>query len=67
MENTVRIIMTRTDLFNKLYEAQRLLDEVYTWANYKEDVGMLPRNESVRDSMSVADCAIYDALVALED
>ena len=59
--------MTRTELLNKLYEAQRLLDEVYYWANYKENENMLPRNESVRDSMSVADCAIYDALVALED
>lgn len=59
--------MTRTELLNKLYEAQRLLDEVYYWANYKEGESVLPRNESVRDSMSVADCAIYDALTALED
>ena len=58
--------MTKTELLNKLYEAQRLLDEVYTWANEK-DGGVLPRNETVRDSMSVADCAIYDALTALED
>lgn len=58
--------MTRTELLNKLYLAKRLLDEVHCWADEK-DGGGLPRNESVRDSMSVADCAIYDALVALED
>jgi hypothetical protein len=57
--------MTKSELIEKLQTAQRLLDEVYTWANNKE--GELPRNESVRDSMSVADCAIYDALTALED
>ena len=57
--------MTNSELIEKLQTAQRLLDEVYTWANNKE--GELPRNESVRDSMSVADCAIYDALTALED
>jgi hypothetical protein len=57
--------MTKSELIEKLQTAQRLLDEVYTWANNKE--GELPQNESVRDSMSVADCAIYDALVALED
>jgi hypothetical protein len=57
--------MTNSELIEKLQTAQRLLDEVYTWANNKE--GELPRNESVRDSMSVADCAIYDALVSLED
>jgi hypothetical protein len=57
--------MTNSELIEKLQTAQRLLDEVYTWANNKE--GELPQNESVRDSMSVADCAIYDALVSLED
>lgn len=58
--------MTRTELIDKLETAQKLLEEVYTWAN-ENDGGVLPRNESIRDSMSVADCAIYDALVALED
>ena len=57
--------MLHNELIDKLQTAQRLLDEVYTWANNKE--GELPRNESVRDSMSVADCAIYDALVALDN
>lgn len=57
--------MTNKELVDKLELAQRILDEVYTWANDK--TGELPRNESVRDSMSVADCAIYDALVALRD
>jgi hypothetical protein len=57
--------MTNKELVDKLEMAQRILDEVYTWANDK--TGELPRNESVRDSMSVADCAIYDALVALRD
>lgn len=58
--------MTRTELIEKLEQAQKLLEEVYTWANEK-DGGVLPRNEFVRDSMSIADCAIYDALVVLED
>ena len=56
-------IMSHSELIDKLQRAQSILDEVYTWANNKE--GELPRNESVRDSMSVADCAIYDALTAL--
>ena len=60
-------IMTKSELIDKLQRAQSILDEVYTWANYKEGESVLPRNESVRDSMSVADCAIYDALTALED
>jgi hypothetical protein len=55
--------MSHSELIDKLQRAQSILDEVYTWANNKE--GELPRNESVRDSMSVADCAIYDALTAL--
>jgi hypothetical protein len=56
--------MTNSELIDKLEMAKSILDEVYTWANFK--VGELPRNEVVRDSMSVADCAIYDAMVALE-
>jgi hypothetical protein len=59
--------MTKSELIEKLQMAQRLLDDVYYWANYKEGESVLPRNETVRDSMSVADCAIYDALEALED
>lgn len=58
--------MTRSELIGKLETAQKLLEEVYTWAN-ENDGGVLPRNESIRDSMSIADCAIYDALVVLED
>jgi len=51
--------MTNKELVDKLELAQRILDEVYTWAS--------DRNDSVKESMSVADCAIYDALVALRD
>lgn len=58
--------MTNKELIEKLETAQRLLSDVYHWADEKEGECVLPRNESVRDSMSVADCAIYDALVALD-
>ena len=43
-----------------------LLDAVYQWAN-ETDESFLPKNEVVRDAMSVADCAIYDALVNIQD
>jgi len=59
--------MTKSELIEKLQTAQRLLDDVYYWANYKEGESVLPRNESVRDSMSCADDCIYDALMAIKD
>ena len=58
--------MTNKELIEKLLTAQRLLDEVHYWANYKEGDSLLPRNETVRDAMSVADVAIDEALVALD-
>lgn len=52
--------MTNKEVLDKLEHSRALLEEVYTWASES------PNREDIKDSMSVADCAIYDALVALE-
>jgi hypothetical protein len=57
---------SKQELIEKLQTAQNLLDAVYQWAN-ETDESFLPKNEVVRDAMSVADCAIYDALVNIQD
>lgn len=58
--------MTHSELVSKLEQAQRLLSDIYHWADEK-DGGMLPRNENIRNLMSCADGCIYEALCDLED
>lgn len=57
--------MTNSELIEKLEQAQRLLSDVYHWAD-EQQAGMLPKNETVRNAMSCADSCIYEALEALE-
>lgn len=58
--------MTNKELIEKLETAQRLLSDVYHWADEKEGECVLPRNENVRNLMSCADGCIYEALNDLD-
>jgi hypothetical protein len=62
--------MTNAELISKLEQAQRLLSDVYHWAdtpmlNNFEGV-KIRTNSEVASQMSVADSCIIDALEALD-
>jgi hypothetical protein len=57
--------MTKSELCQKLEEAQSLLSDVYAWASEVQE-SKLAKNEDVARAMSVADGCIYDALQYLD-
>ena len=57
--------MTNRELCEKLQEAQKLLSDVYHWADAK-GAGELKVNSFVASSMSCADDCIIEALDALD-
>jgi hypothetical protein len=62
--------MTNAELISKLEQAQRLLSDVYHWAETPMSNGLqispLKTNAEVASQMSVADSCIIDALEALD-
>lgn len=62
--------MTNAELISKLEQAQRLLSDVYHWAETPMSNGLqispLKTNAEVASQMSVADSCIIDAIEALD-
>ena len=62
--------MTNAELISKLEQAQRLLSDVYHWAETPMSNGLqispLKTNAEVASQMSLADSCIIDALEALD-
>jgi hypothetical protein len=62
--------MTNAELISKLEQAQRLLSDVYHWAETPMSNGLqispLKTNAEVASQMSMADSCIIDALEALD-
>jgi len=63
--------MINSEIINKLQDAQRLLSDVYHWADTEMSDGLqlspLKTNDEVARLMSCADGCIYEALDCLRD
>jgi hypothetical protein len=59
--------MTSSEMIEKLNQAQRLLADVYHWADSPLDGSVFKTNAEIASLMSAADDCIWDTINILED